>query len=191
MWSVFGSIISGFVLLRDLFGYIIPGALLLGIFRWSGVDTSILPISDNIWVRIAVVIAACYAISHVLAAIGYVLYDLYDRLMGRKAPSNTKDVVYYRYLYPSMFIEYDRRDTLTIMRVGLSMALIIGAWSLPARPFGFSLVLGLFMFWNAYLSRGKAAEYLDATLAAAKDAEQKPIPPFRWGAGGGNSKDGG
>ena len=190
MWNVFASIISGFVLLRDLFGYLIPGAALLAILAYSGYgDAAHLPMSgEPIWVRIAVVIGASYGASHILAAIGYTLFEQVDRLQKQKKIEATgtpvgpiKDVVYYRYLYPSMFIEADRRDTLTLMRVCLAVALLFGAYFFPGRTLSIvSLVTGLFLLWNGYISKQKAESYRDATLAAAATQRQTR---FRFFAG--------
>jgi hypothetical protein len=197
MWSFLGSIVNGFLLLRDFFGYVIPGAVLLAIVGWFYVDPSQLPMSgESIWGRTIAVITASYTVGHVLAAIGYSLYNGFDKLKnenggGTEAASATDaDVVYFRYLYPSMFIESDRRETLTILRVGLSVALLIGGCFIPIQPLRTTLVVtGLFMFCNAYFSRQQAGNYRDATIAAARAAEQKPVPIFPWG-GGGKTDDG-
>jgi hypothetical protein len=192
MWSFLGSIVNGFLLLRDFFGYVIPGAVLLAIMAWFYADPCLLTMSGKlIWGSTIAVITASYIVGHVLAAIGYSLYDWYDGGTASTSASATDaDVVYFRYLYPSMFIEADRRETLTILRVGLSVALVIGGCFIPIQPLRTTLVVtGLLMFCNAYFSRQQAGNYRDATIAAARAAEQKPVPIFPWG-GGGKTDDG-
>jgi len=43
MWSFLGSLIKGFLLLRDFFGYLIPGAALWGILAYSSSTAASLP----------------------------------------------------------------------------------------------------------------------------------------------------
>jgi hypothetical protein len=184
MWSFLGNLVNSFLLLRDFFGYVIPGAVLLAIMAGFGyADPSRLPSIESIWVSMIAVITASYIVGHVLAAIGYSLYDWFDKLKHRTPASDT-DVVYFRYIYPSMFIESDRRETLTILRVGLSVALVIGSYFIPIQLISrISVVTGLFMFWNAYDSKQKADKYRHATIAAAKVAKQNDVPIFPWGGG--------
>lgn len=134
MWSLLGSLINNFLLLRDLFGYAIPGAVMLGIAGYFGViDYSKLPLAgEAAWLKAIAAVTASYAVGHVLAAIGYAPYDVYYMIVKRFCRTSGQDEtesdpLYYRYIYPSMFIEADRRQTLTILRIGLSVALILGA----------------------------------------------------------------
>jgi hypothetical protein len=213
MWSLLGSLISNFLLLRDLFGYTIPGAVLLGSFYYfERPDLSRLPqtIHQSVWIKIVIFVTAAYVVGHVLAAIGYTLYDCKDWLAKRRAASKMPvthlghkkveeekerreekrkseiiDSLYFRYLYPSMFIEADRRETLTILRVTLSIALI-AIVCLPDSPtilrIG-SLVLGILLLFNGYFSLRKATEYAALGSKAGQRGQDNNIPVFRWSAG--------
>jgi uncharacterized protein YqgC (DUF456 family) len=78
MWSLLGSLIGNFLLLRDLFGYAIPGAVLLAIADYiERPDLANLPlINDSVWIKLVAAVTASYVVGHVLAAIGYTLYYL-------------------------------------------------------------------------------------------------------------------
>jgi hypothetical protein len=201
MWSFLGSLVNGFLLLRDFFGYVIPGAVLWAIVAYSSgaEDLSHLPLADeSIWVRAVIAITASYVVGHLLAAVGYSLYEWFDEAWHRiKHPKLPKpltttetNTIYYRYLYPSMFIEADRRETLTILRVALAVALLIGAY-FPHSQLGqgAALVAGAFMLWNGYKSRQTTASYCNSTIDAARLAKANNVPIFHWG-GDGKTTDG-
>jgi hypothetical protein len=198
MWSVLGSLISNFLLLRDLFGYAIPGAVFLGIAGYFEVtDYSKLPLaSEPPWLKAIVAVTASYAVGHVLAAIGYAPNDIRKivcKLVKRLCKTAAKDEtdaekLYYRYRYPSMFIEADRRETATILRMGLWVAFIFAAF-LPALPTFLHipfLGIGSFMFLNAHWSLFTANCYSDSAVSAAKTARDNKIPIFDWNGGGGS-----
>jgi hypothetical protein len=200
MWNFLGSLIKSFLLLRDFFGYVIPGFVLLVIVvRCVGeVDLSHLPlVADSISVTAVIAITASYIIGHVLAAVGYSLYDWFDQgrqtLKNPKQPSSPAptdaNVLYYRYLYPSMFIEADRRETLSILRVGLAVAFIAGGF-LPHSHLvqALAIAVGLFMLWNGYGSRKRAAAYRNSTIDAARLAKANNIPIFPWSGDGGDDE---
>jgi hypothetical protein len=203
MWNLLASLIKGFLLLRDLFGYAIPGAVLLAIAARCvvGIDFSHLPlVADSIWVTAVLAITASYVTGHVLAALGYSLYDGLDLALERlrrkrpstpPAPSPSEgNVLYYRYLYPSMFIEADRRETLSILRVGLAVALLAGGFLPHSRVVeAVLIVMGLFMLWNGFASRRSAAAYRNATIDAARLAKANNIPFFHWSGDGGGGDE--
>jgi hypothetical protein len=201
MWSLLASLINSFLLLRDFFGYVIPGAVLWVIVAYSfGLgDRSQLPLpAESIWVGAVAAITASYVLGHVLAAAGYSLYEWFDAAWHRiKHPKQAKPVtntetntIYYRYLYPSMFIEADRRETLTILRVALAVALLIGACFLRSRlDQGVALAAGAFMLWNGYMSRQSTASCRNSTIDAARLAKANNLPIFHWG-GDGKTADG-
>jgi hypothetical protein len=213
MPSLLASLINNFLLLRDLFGYAIPGAVLLGIAGYFDVInySKFSLASESSWLKATVVVTASYAVGHVLAALGYLPRDIrkfvkyysdnkknvkcfsdVKRIVIRLCTTSARDereirTLYYRYLYPSMFIEADRRETLTILRICLSVALLIAAWlpALPIFPCILFSVIGLFMLLNAYLSLCEANQYKNHAVSAAINAKAKDIPIFDWN--GGNS----
>lgn len=206
MWSLLSSLISTFLLLRDLFGYAIPGAVLLAISdRYEHPDLSKVPlINDSIWIKLVVAVTAAYVVGHVLAAIGYSFYQAVDSFRGwwkglneeERKEAEAKQVeskisaLYFRYLYPSMFIEADRRETLTILRVALSVALLISAAlpvDVPMTRRAILAAVGLFMLWNVYDSRRVAQTYADLSNRSGQRAATNHIPAFHWGGGGSGS----
>jgi hypothetical protein len=197
MWSLLGSLINNFLLLRDLFGYAIPGAVLLGISGYFGfIDYSKFPLAgEAAWLKAIVAVTASYVIGHILAAIGYLPRDI-CKIVKRFCKASAQDdenietTLYYRYLYPSMFIEADRRETLTILRIGLSVALIFAA-CLPALPTFLHIALaaiGVFLLGNAYLSLFEADQYKNHAVSAAIGAKAKGIPIFDWNGGNSSNK---
>jgi hypothetical protein len=188
MWSLLGSLISNFLLLRDLFGYAIPGAVLLAIVaRFEPRIFANLPIeNESIWITGVVFVTASYVLGHILAAIGYTprnISQLCAYYARKPAPRRDARTLYYRYLYPSMFVEADRRETLTILRVGLAIAILVSAFlpDLPGSLFVPFLFVGLFMIANAHSALVDGTAYLDSTLEAARKAEDNGIPFFHWG----------
>jgi hypothetical protein len=92
-----------------------------------------------------------------------------------------------------MFIEADRRETLTILRICLSAALLAVA-CLPRLPPNLHLWvfgIGVFMFLNAYLSMRVAKRFSDRAVAAAEKAKTAKIPYFSWSSGNGSNKSNG
>ena len=156
MWQLLGSVVSGFLLLRDLFGYLIPGAVFLFFLQVNPVPlTKNVFGTDDKWIVGLVVIIACYVAGHVLAAIGYTIYDIADFLkkiackiiagddhskkLSAKEEKEARDkakkeaiqrdanILFHRYLYPALFNERDRRATINILRIGLAVALLAAA----------------------------------------------------------------
>jgi hypothetical protein len=81
-----------------------------------------------------------------------------------------------------MFIEADRRETLTILRAALAVALLFGSYFLHS-PVGQGAALGagLLMLWIGYVSRRSAANCRDSTIDAARLAKANNVPIFHWG----------
>ncbi len=167
MWSVLGTLISGFLLLRDFFGYMLPGAVLFASAALSiDVQTfardrfaciawppKIEATSD--WLLLVAIVGACYVLGHLLAAVGYLILDfvrgaawmsraaVHRRLCAewreRKARRQAAQasLLFDRYRDPSLFIDHDRRDTIALFRVGLAMALIFSSPLLPPGAVSF------------------------------------------------------
>jgi hypothetical protein len=215
MSSLLASLINNFLLLRDLFGYAIPGAVMLVITDYfEQPELSKLPIPNVTWLQAIAAVAASYVVGRVLAAIGYTLLDfrlvpcaldfftkcITAKHARRQTPPVAVDTnaekeersikaSYFRYLYPFMFNEFDRRETLAILHVVLSVGLVFASYFLNAPPpyRAAFLVIGLFMFWNSHWLRGDAENCLKSAVAAAEAAESNDIPTFRWSGGDGDT----
>jgi len=191
MWKFLGSVISGFLFLRDIFGYILPGAVFLALvhLRSHLAEAASSPkgaapqqlSSAPTWLVVAALIVACYVLGHILVALSYGVYDLWDKIRRPEKPQKTEaELLYYRYLYPQLFTERDRRATMNILRIGLASSLCLGSWFLPLWPRLIGLVVGLFMIYNGYTGKKHVGDYGGYTLEAARKAEKRGIPPFRW-----------
>lgn len=194
MWSLLGNLVRSFLLLRDLFGYLIPGLVFVAsaiyyVFPERFANKSPLVIanlaSDAVknWPILIALVVAAYVAGHCLVAIGYMLYDLVRKVARIKSPLTAdaqaqarKDLHYYRHAYPDVFVERDRRSTINILRIGLAVALVIDWFAWPAPYRWISLVVGLLMLWNGWTgSKHVGDETVDA-LAAAKELAAKTVP---------------
>jgi hypothetical protein len=193
MGNLLAGLVRNFLLLRDLFGYAIPGAVVLAAAKRAlDFDVSTLPLaSDSVWLKAVVFLTASYVIGHVLAAIFFLPWDLYSaqkffaEWRAAVAQDDTKantDAAYYRYLYPFMFNEADRRETLTVLRLCLAVSLIVVAFILgfSTRLFPWSLGFGIFMLFNASISRLVAGRSLKTAIKASERAKDDGVAPFNW-----------
>ncbi|MBV8535841.1 MAG: hypothetical protein JO128_09625 [Alphaproteobacteria bacterium] len=187
MWKLLGSLVSSFLLLRDLFGYLIPGLVFAAMIVPSFFDLATkahdaLPDIDRWW-WLVILLVACYVAGHILVALGFMVYSVVDGLRGRRPPGDEAELQYFRYLYPHLFIDADRRATVLIFRVGLPVALLAGPWWLPVAPIELRYVIaavGAFMLYNGYRGVVHVASHRAATIQAAQWARESGLPPFRW-----------
>lgn len=117
---------------------------------------------------------------HVVVAASYGMYEVLTRFIWKREVKNIDpaELLFYRFVYPGLFIETDRRNTINMLRVGLPPVLLVEPWWLPMPLFvriGVALV-GLFMFFNAYLGLFRIADYEATTVAAAQRAERTGVP---------------
>ena len=188
MWQLLSNLVSGFLLLRDVFGYVIPGAVLLVIVAHTHQGTQHPTVPDTPWFFFLLLLLAAYVIGQILVAIGYMLFGAIGRVRPRGASANEAtaakqdaDLQYYRYLYPAMFNERDRRATINVLRIGLAVALLVGAWVLPGWPLRIGmLVVGLLMLYNGYTGMKHVEAFGDATIEAGRQAERNKVPFFSW-----------
>lgn len=183
MYDIFNRLINGFLLLRDVFGYVIPGTVVLGVFYYETASkiqqfTSDLPA----WLTITILLVMCYIFGTILVAFGYLVYDVVDwiRKDSKRDAQDGQwhaeelDLLYYRYLYPSMFIDRDRRAIINIFRIGLAVALVAVSWVLPFAPVVF--IIGLFMLYNGYTGRAHVGHFSASAIDAARRAETSNVP---------------
>jgi len=188
MWKLLGSLVSSFLLLRDLFGYLIPGLVFaamivpsFGLVPWAH---GAFPEIDRWW-WLVILLIACYVAGHVLVAIAFTAYGVVDKLRGRKPPDDDAELQFYRYLYPHLFIDADRRGTVLILRIGVPVALLAGPWRLPLPAEIGQLkyviaAIGAFMLYNGYRGVLHVARHRAATIQAAQWAREHGLPPFKW-----------
>ena len=185
MWDLLGSVIRTFLLLRDLFGYVIPGGVLLASLTYAyGLDVA----AKNpwpggpTWLALLLLLVACYIAGHVLAAVAFTFYSwivdpVVQELRGKKIETaKPSDVLFYSYVYPALFVEHDRRDTLMILRACVGLALLADFWILPSPLNDIAGLVGLIMFASGYDSWGAVRTYKINTVKAGQKALGHKVP---------------
>jgi hypothetical protein len=192
-WPGFLSELSkGFLILRDVFGYALPGAIFLGVgllcrrFSLGDLQYYILrPYHPPAWLIAVVGLGACYAIGHVMAAIAYFPYNF------KKQTDVPSELILARGEHPELLIELDRQSTMTMMRGSTGVALVLGSicfwWFARTPSLGWMLagagaLLLLVFYWSAMphigrLSAATSAAAKTANASAAKSAAPAPAPP--------------
>ena len=199
-WPGFLSELSkGFLILRDVFGYALPGAVFLGVGlicrRFSLRDLQYYifnPYNPPAWLALFLGIGACYVVGHVMAAIAYFPYNF-----GKEDVEATKKLVLARGQHPELLIELDRQSTMTMMRGASGVALLAGSicfwWLCKTPSLGLMLslagilLLGVFYYsakphigrlaaaTNQAADAANAAPSSPASIPAAKQALQEAI----------------
>jgi hypothetical protein len=203
MWKLLGTLVSGFLLLRDVFGYLLPGALFLVLVgshtpphqsAWLIALSANFPfVSVHFWFFTTTMLLVSYLAGQILVAIGYESAHLVECsvgwIKGKKRPEAqppSVDELYYRYLYPSIFTEVDRRGTINILRLGVAFSLLTGSGFLFSQSkliFTIAVLIGAFMVYNWVTGRSHVRDVAKNSLCAAERAARNKIPPFNWNAG--------
>jgi len=177
-WPGFLSELSkGFLILRDVFGYALPGAVFLGVGlicrRFSPSDLQYYvfkPYNPPAWFALFLGIGACYVVGHVMAAIAYFPYNF-----GKENVEGIKKLVLARGQHPELLIELDRQSTMTMMRGASGVALLAGSicfwWLCKTPSLGFMLsAAGILLLGVFYLSAKPHIGRLSAATTDAADA---------------------
>jgi hypothetical protein len=195
-WPGFLSEMSkGFLILRDVFGYALPGAVFLGVglicrrFSLSDLQFYVFnPYTPPAWLAAVLGLGACYVVGHVMAAIACFPYNFgpggtAKEEKRQKDVEANKRLILVRGQHPELLIELDRQGTMTMMRGASSVALLVGSicfWWLPKTPsLGFMLcasgaLLLLVFYWSAKPHIGRLTE---ATNQAADALKSTPSAP--------------
>lgn len=188
------DLVRNFLLLRDIFGYLIPGI----VFLFLGALADRFYLSDwmdlfelSFWERVIVFLIVALVAGHILVAVSYIPGDIRKLMQPaekiHKNPSELTPVeIEGRARFPGLFVEYDRRTTQTIMTSGLAMALLLTGlmvyWpSLRLRYF--MLGAGAVLLFNVYTGRkqlGRAHAYV---LKAIEDAKEHGVGSSKPPAG--------
>jgi hypothetical protein len=192
-WSgLLTDLVRNFLLLRDIFGYLLPGIvfLLLGTLSGRFPIPDWLAILDlSFWQRVFVFLIMALVAGHVLVAISYIPGDIRKLAQSaekvHKNPSELTPVeIEGRARFPGLFVEYDRRTTQTLMTAGVAMALLLTAvmayW--PGLRLRYLLLgAGAVLLFNVYTGRkqlGRAHAYvLDAIKDVKKLDSGSKTPP--------------
>src|SRR5579863_9308929 len=145
-WPGFLSeLTKSFLILRDIFGYAIPGAVFLAIgvlcrrFSLSDVQYFLRPYQDKIpaWLIAIFAVGACYTIGHLMAQIAFFLKNGWGLPWGRKTyglmkadePDLAKDgpdLFNLREDHPVLLTEYDRQGVMTQLRGATGASMLTG-----------------------------------------------------------------
>lgn len=143
-WAgVVAELIKSFLILRDIFGYALPGAVFLGIgvltgrIRLQSLQDLSQPYHPPIWVALVLLVGACYAVGQVLAAFAYLPIDVCKWWKSAQNPDDgwlrnhptevDAEILGIRRQYPEFLVDLDRRETLTILTASMMVALFSGA----------------------------------------------------------------
>ncbi len=156
------SLMDTFQLLRDIFGYALPGLVFVAIGVASGriqlqhIHDLLKPYDPPMWVAAGLAISACYVIGHLLASIAYLPIDIHkwikrhDQAWLDKHPTEVCATdLKWRHFYPELFHDIDRRETMGLLGYSTLAAMISGYvvfywWELPLRYA--LLVISAFVF---------------------------------------------
>lgn len=139
------QLLKTFLVLRDVFGYALPGAVFIAIgcyqkrIQLNTVASLAQPYHVPVWAVTILAIAGCYVIGHILSVIVYLPIDLAKSVAARSKRANWVDwvakhptevnpgLVVIRQKHPELLIELDRRETLSILS-GTLLAAVVTGW---------------------------------------------------------------
>lgn len=204
-WPGFvGQLNKTFMLVRDAFGYALPGGVFLAIglickgYTLSQIQSLLSPYTLPSWAAFIAVVAACYAAGSVMAGVAYLFFDLFKYIVwmldrhGKHAPALmkgwlddnptevTKEALEKRAQHPDLFNTLDRRETLTVMAGSMAAALLVGWYVFCHAQWSISQILfwaGLFMAIDFLTGLSHVRRVAKAVLGA-KVAAPAPDPNF-------------
>jgi hypothetical protein len=162
-----------FNLVRDVFGYALPGGVFLAVGLISGrftlvqVQSLLSPYQLPAWVAFIAIVAACYPIGTVMAATAYMPFMLAKTaiwLLDVIAPTLvpqaltkwltthptevTAEILRIRTHHPKLLDTLDRRETLALLAGSMTTALLGGWYVFCCARWGF----GKIIFWAGVIS---------------------------------------
>jgi hypothetical protein len=151
-WPGFLSeLTKNFLILRDLFGYALPGAVFLAIglfcrrFSLHDVQYFFEPYKVPAWLGLILGLVACYTAGHVMAQLAYIPdnWKTWRRIRNAKADAQDKNkvalagkaeykclapvLIEIRESHPALLTEYDRQSTISQFRGGVAAAMVLGS----------------------------------------------------------------
>jgi hypothetical protein len=163
------ELVRGFILLRDVIGYAMPGVVFLGLVVLADRNNRLTALKNayqfSAWGTVALAIIACYTVGNVLAAVAYGLLDLgkwiSHRVRGEKKKKkgsavaemkNTARILLVRIRYPELLTELERRSIVNMFRGAAGVGLLGGAaFYFKQTPLWMLLVAGGLMLLISFL----------------------------------------
>ncbi len=205
-WSgLISELQKSFNLLRDVFGYAMPGAVFLSIGLMSGrikvrqVSELLAPLTVPTWAIVALLIIVCYVVGQVLAAVAYTPSNILKALWAKKHPAWVKkqytevspELLEVQRHYPGFLLTLDRRETIGIF-IGSTMVALLGGtavfylhwFTLPRALLLGGLIL-LVDFWTVFSHLGRVRTAIEAASKLAAEYDEKRSK----GEGGGKTDE--
>jgi hypothetical protein len=202
-WPAFLSeLTKNFLILRDIFGYVLPGLIVLVIgLIWKSpfLDQVRLRVEDfdfPMWLQVLVGLVICYTIGHVMAALAYFRYNkwmhryvhprkyLFAKQKLAEEITYSARLIQVRGRHPELVIEFERQSTMTQLRGTTGVAMIIGFFVFCAHwpPWLIDVSAWMVLFAGVLLAATfafSAMPHIDdlgtATLAAAEMCDGKDV----------------
>jgi hypothetical protein len=187
-WAgLLAELVKSFLILRDVFGYALPGAVFFGVGLVSGRITLrqasdlLQPYALPIWAGIVLSVVVFYITGHILAAIAYAPYDVYKLFASRHAvwshPTElTGELLAIGQTRPRLLVQLERRETMALLNHATLAALLSGCgvfyyWQpSPAHVF---LIAGCLLLPTV----GTAMFHLQRVRTAVRRANDLVQPP--------------
>jgi hypothetical protein len=202
-WAdVVKSLMDTFQLLRDIFGYALPGLVFAGIGVASGriqlqhVQNLFLPYHPPDWALVGLGVAACYVIGHLLASIAYLPIDAHKWYKFKRKDQAWLDAhptevcstdLKWRHFYPELFHDMDRRETMGLLMYSTLAAMVLGYvifyWLVLSLPCTI-LLLSVFVFVDGLTLMQHLGRVRKAVQQAGTDIQKYEEDH----AGGGDAK---
>lgn len=200
-WAGFVTeLTKNFLILRDVFGYALPGAVFfaIGLLRKSPTIVNVKPQLDIYgvpgWLQLVGALGACYIAGHVMGMIAYLPLNTWGfglkwrwnpwRKEDEAQPSGTAKLIDIRARYPQVLTELERQSLMAQLRGASGVAMVAGFlafyWSQKTATGWMIFFAGLFLwllFWFSAIPH--LAELTGDTISAgaltdAADSADKP-----------------
>lgn len=201
-WSdLLAQLIRGFVLLRDIFGYVLPGAffLLIGAMlnrlQMFGYRPALPGAESHPWLLVFLLFVISYLSGQFLVSASYLIEDVprvFKKLWPKVARKTERadeqrahdraDFLRFHREFQEIYIEYDRQAIIALLRRGLAASVVFGLlvfYYLDRHPIRVIAGAGAIMVFNAVSGYFHLKRLKGNTLRAARDADAGRRPAER------------